>query len=80
MNRPLDFLVLSDHAEYLGIADLLNTADPNLLANESGRHWYEAMRKEDLSSSIQNEESIRRNFVRPVRSRAKVELVFVRPV
>ncbi len=28
LNRPLDFLVISDHAEYLGIADLLNTADP----------------------------------------------------
>jgi hypothetical protein len=41
--RPLDFLVVSDHAEYLGIADLLNTADPGLLATEVGRKWYEAM-------------------------------------
>jgi hypothetical protein len=41
--RPLDFLVLSDHAEYLGIADLLNTADPDLLATEVGRKWYEGM-------------------------------------
>jgi hypothetical protein len=43
LNRPLDFLVLSDHAEYLGIADLLNTANPELLATEVGRQWYEAM-------------------------------------
>ena len=45
LNRPLDFMVLSDHAEYLGIADLLNTADPALLATEVGRGWYEAMKK-----------------------------------
>ncbi len=43
--RPLDFLVLSDHAEYLGIADLLNTADPELLATDVGRGWYAAMRE-----------------------------------
>jgi hypothetical protein len=43
--RPLDFLVLSDHAEYLGIADLLNKADPALLANPVGKGWYEAKQK-----------------------------------
>jgi hypothetical protein len=41
--RPLDFLVISDHAEYLGIADLLNTGNPELLATEVGQEWYEAM-------------------------------------
>jgi hypothetical protein len=45
LNRPLDFLVVSDHAEYLGIADLLNTADPQLLATDVGRQWYDAMQK-----------------------------------
>jgi hypothetical protein len=45
LNRPLDFLVVSDHAEYLGIADLLNTANPALLATKAGREWYEAMQK-----------------------------------
>jgi hypothetical protein len=43
--RPLDFLVLSDHAEYLGIADLLNKADPALLATKVGKEWYEGMQK-----------------------------------
>ncbi len=43
LNRPLDFLVLSDHAEYLGIADLLNTRNPELLATEAGQEWYKAM-------------------------------------
>jgi hypothetical protein len=43
LKRPLDFLVISDHAEYLGIADLLNSADPALLATEPGQKWYTAM-------------------------------------
>jgi hypothetical protein len=43
--RPLDFLVLADHAEYLGIADLLNKADPALLATEAGKKWHAAMQE-----------------------------------
>ncbi len=43
LNRPLDFLVVSDHAEYLGLADLLNTQNPELLATEAGQRWYAAM-------------------------------------
>jgi len=45
LNRPLDFLVVSDHAEYLGISDLLNTADPELLATDVGQEWYQAMQE-----------------------------------
>ena len=33
LNRPFDFLVVSDHAEYLGIAELILKADPDLLMN-----------------------------------------------
>ena len=44
LSRPLDFLVVSDHAEYLGIADLLNNADPNLLATKVGKDWYDRMK------------------------------------
>lgn len=43
--RPLDFLVLADHAEYLGIADLLSTEDPALLATEAGKEWHAAMQE-----------------------------------
>ena len=45
LSRPLDFLNVSDHAEYLGIADLLNHADPDLLATEVGKNWYDRMKK-----------------------------------
>lgn len=45
LKRPLDFLVVSDHAEYLGVSDLLAKADPMLLATEAGKEWYAALQK-----------------------------------
>ncbi len=45
LNRPLDFLAVTDHAEYLGIADLLNTGNPELLATEAGQEWYALMKE-----------------------------------
>src|SRR3989337_708186 len=44
LSKPLDFLVVSDHAEYLGLADLLNNADAELLATEIGKNWYDRMK------------------------------------
>jgi hypothetical protein len=41
--RPLDFLVVTDHAEYLGIARLLTEANPALLATDAGKEWYAKM-------------------------------------
>ena len=41
--RPLDFLVVTDHAEYLGIAKLLKEANPSLLATDIGKKWYKQM-------------------------------------
>ena len=49
--------------------------------NQSGGNssvWYEVARKESLSSSVRYKESSRRDFVRPVLSRTKRELDFVR--
>jgi hypothetical protein len=37
--RPLDFVVVADHAENLGIADYLNRDDPLVLETEAGRRW-----------------------------------------
>ena len=39
--RPLDFLVIADHAEYVGLAPMIRDADPLLLASEYGRYLYE---------------------------------------
>ena len=39
--RPLDFIVVADHAENLGLADFIRRSDPILLANEQGKTWIE---------------------------------------
>jgi hypothetical protein len=39
LRRPLDFLVLADHSEALGLFPLLQERDPTLLATENGRRW-----------------------------------------
>jgi len=45
LRRPHDFLVVSDHAEYLGIAMMIRDADPALLADPTGKRWYDQFRK-----------------------------------
>jgi len=42
--RPLDFLVVSDHAAYLGFTDLIKNADPRLMATKGGREMVEGYR------------------------------------
>jgi hypothetical protein len=39
--RPLDFLVVADHAENLGIADFIRRSDPIILANKVGKRWHD---------------------------------------
>lgn len=41
LNRPLDFLVVSDHAEYLGLIPNIRKSDPDLLKNEWGKRWHD---------------------------------------
>mgnify|MGYP000459214424 CR=1 FL=1 len=41
LDRPLDFLAITDHAEYMGLTDMLNTGDPSLLASPTGNKWYQ---------------------------------------
>jgi hypothetical protein len=39
--RPLDFLVVSDHAEALGLAPYIAEGNPDLLSTEKGKRWYD---------------------------------------
>ncbi len=39
--RPLDFLVVTDHAEYIGLAPMIQEANPLLLADPYGKWLYE---------------------------------------
>ena len=44
LNRPLDFLVVADHAENLGLADFIRRSDPIILANETGKRWHDMVK------------------------------------
>jgi hypothetical protein len=46
--RPLDFLVVADHAENLGLAPMLAEANPDLLANDWGRDLHGIVSGGDL--------------------------------
>lgn len=43
INQPLDFLVVSDHAEYMGIMPLVRAGEPAILENETARGWREVL-------------------------------------
>jgi hypothetical protein len=47
LSRPLDFLVISDHAEMYGLMPQLLSGDPEVLATEFGRKWYEELKSGD---------------------------------
>ncbi|HEX5025883.1 MAG TPA: DUF3604 domain-containing protein [Agriterribacter sp.] len=40
-DRPLDWVSITDHAEYMGISDEIREGSPDLLANPQGKRWYE---------------------------------------
>ena len=53
LSRPLDFLVVADHSDNMGMfADLL-AGKPELLADPTGRRWYD-MRSEEHTSELQS--------------------------
>ena len=39
LRRPLDFLLVADHAEFIGVFPKLVASDPDLLATELGSEW-----------------------------------------
>ena len=45
--RPLDFLVIADHAENLGLAPLIAASDPSVLANEWGKKVHDLVKSGD---------------------------------
>jgi hypothetical protein len=50
LGRPLDFLVISDHSENLGLAPALVEGNPELLKNPWGKMQYELVKKGDIAS------------------------------
>lgn len=41
LGRPLDFLVLTDHAEMYGLMPQLKRGDQEILSQENGKRWYD---------------------------------------
>ena len=44
LSRPLDFLVVADHSDNMGFFPDLLAGKPELLADPTGRRWYEMIR------------------------------------
>jgi hypothetical protein len=43
--RPLDWMVLTDHTDLMGIAADIHSGTANILAEKKGREWHEAFQK-----------------------------------
>jgi len=50
LKRPLDFLVVADHAENIGVMTRLEAADPSLLKTKTGQRWYQFMQENPLKT------------------------------
>ncbi len=48
LSRPLDFLVIADHAEMYGLMPQLLSGDPEVLATPAGKEWYEELQSGDM--------------------------------
>jgi hypothetical protein len=45
LGRPLDFLVVADHSDAMGLALDIKKGTPNILADPTGKRWHEAFMK-----------------------------------
>jgi hypothetical protein len=45
LSRPLDFLVVADHSDNMGFFPKLFAGDPTMLADPTGRRWYDMVQK-----------------------------------
>ena len=45
LGRPLDWLVITDHSDMMGIATDIQKGAPNILADPKGKEWHEGFKK-----------------------------------
>jgi len=55
MSRPLDFLMVADHSEYMGLVQGLADGNETLLANEEGARWAQMIAEGKLASHVFSE-------------------------
>lgn len=53
LSRPLDFLVVADHAEMYGLMPQLLKGDPEILGQEKGKKWYDALTSGDPDKAFE---------------------------
>ena len=53
LSRPLDFLVIADHAEMYGLMPQLLSGDREILATEKGKKWFDALTSGDSDIAFQ---------------------------
>ena len=76
LGRPLDFLVLADHGEFLGLMASIDSEDPVLMKNSLFRHWQKSRGKGDYTE-------VNASFVKFIMgeiSAAPVPVKFIRSV
>ena len=56
LRRPLDFLMISDHAEHIGILPQLVGGDERMLATEDGRTWARFFEEVPSATDVLNAE------------------------
>jgi hypothetical protein len=52
LSRPLDFLVVTDHSDMMGIATDIQRGAPNILANPKGKEWAEGFAKGGTEAGV----------------------------
>ncbi|MHA1133202.1 MAG: DUF3604 domain-containing protein [Alphaproteobacteria bacterium] len=52
LSRPLDFLVISDHAEMYGLMPQLLGGNQEILSTETGKRWYDALSAGDRDKTF----------------------------
>jgi len=55
ISKPLDFLVVADHAEYLGLVPGLAKKDPLLMKNKEGARWAKMIEEGKMASHVFSE-------------------------
>jgi hypothetical protein len=59
LSRPLDFVVLADHAESLGMMNLVQAGDPRVIGDPEIRRWHEL-----LNGTAEQRRTVGREFFR----------------
>ena len=64
LSRPLDFLVVADHSDNMGFFPRLASGDPKMLADPTGRKWYDMVQtggQEGVKAAVEIIQSLTMN-------------------